>query len=230
MSQGLFDFTLFTRNATLLKHLIDQGSDQSSYFYFLVPLITIALIVQVLIYASKASKTQKITWFFQGTSGVLQLIMAKWNFNQKGGKTTLNKLNNVSVILVFITSALNVIINIFAIPDSKPNKLDWFVIFLIIFIQYWHKRQLNWNNGGNGRRMATSILTILNQKNSFLDCLRNKMNVWKLDSHDLINGDSTRTAWVGPWVGQRKVKVSQRAKTMHGVRAWCVSENRMIFV
>eukprot|EP00093_Oithona_nana_P001520 01520.XXX_2544_3106_1 [CDS] Oithona nana genome sequencing. len=105
MSQGLFDFTLFTRNATLLKHLIDQGSDQSSYFYFLVPLITIALIVQ-------------------GTSGVLQLIMAKWNFNQKGGKTTLNKLNNVSVILVFITSALNVIINIFAIPDSKPNKLD----------------------------------------------------------------------------------------------------------
>lgn len=124
MSQGLFDFTLFTRNATLLKHLIDQGSDQSSYFYFLVPLITIALIVQVLIYASKASKTQKITWFFQGTSGVLQLIMAKWNFNQKGGKTTLNKLNNVSVILVFITSALNVIINIFAIPDSKPNKLD----------------------------------------------------------------------------------------------------------
>jgi len=105
MSQGLFDFTLFTRNATLLKHLIDQGSDQSSYFYFLVPLITIALIVQ-------------------GISGVLQLIMAKWNFNQKGGKTTLNKLNNVSVILVFITSALNVIINIFAIPDSKPNKLD----------------------------------------------------------------------------------------------------------
>ena len=124
MSQGLFDFTLFTRNATLLKHLIDQGSDQSSYFYFLVPLIAIALIVQVLIYASKASKTQEITWFFQGTSGVLQLIMAKWNFNQKGGKTTLNKLNNVSVILVFITSALNVIINIFAIPDSKPNKLD----------------------------------------------------------------------------------------------------------
>ena len=124
MSQGLFDFTLFTRNATLLKHLIDQGSDQSSYFYFLVPLIAIALIVQVLIYASEASETQTFTWFFQGISGVLQLIMAKWNFNQKGGKTTLNKLNNVSVILVFITSALNVIINIFAIPDSKPNKLD----------------------------------------------------------------------------------------------------------
>ena len=61
MSQGLFDFTLFTRNATLLKHLIDQGSDQSSYFYFLVPLITIALIVQVLIYASEASETQTFT-------------------------------------------------------------------------------------------------------------------------------------------------------------------------
>ena len=55
MSQGLFDMTLFTRNATLLKHLIDQGSDKSSYFYFLVPLILAALIVQVLIYTSEAS-------------------------------------------------------------------------------------------------------------------------------------------------------------------------------
>merc|ERR1711953_1147750 len=86
MSQGLFDMTLFTRNATLLKHLIDQGSDKSSYFYFLVPLISAALIVQ-------------------GISGVLQLIMAKWNFNQKEEKAKLNKLNNTSAILVFITSA-----------------------------------------------------------------------------------------------------------------------------
>ena len=60
----------------------------------------------------------------QGISGVLQLIMAKWNFNQKEGKAKLNKLNNTSAILVFITSALNVIINIFAIPETGPNKLD----------------------------------------------------------------------------------------------------------
>ena len=70
------------------------------------------------------NEIQKFYNHFQIISGILFLIIGKWNFNEKGGKRTLNKLTNWSTLLIFCTTVLNVLINIFAIPEPKQNKQD----------------------------------------------------------------------------------------------------------
>ena len=52
IAHGVFDLTFFTRNATLLKNLLDQGSE-SSYFEFLVTILTITLILEVKLQSTK---------------------------------------------------------------------------------------------------------------------------------------------------------------------------------
>ena len=90
MSQGLFDMTLFTRNATLLKHLMDQGSDKTSYFYFLLPLITTALIVQVLIYASEASYKKIV--IFPGGFRCFAIDHGQMELQSKGRKSQVEQI------------------------------------------------------------------------------------------------------------------------------------------
>ena len=52
IAHGVFDLTFFTRNATLLKNLLDQGS-KSAYFEFLVTILTITLILEVTFFATR---------------------------------------------------------------------------------------------------------------------------------------------------------------------------------
>ena len=52
IAHGVFDLTFFTRNATLLKNLLDQGS-KSSYFEFLVTILIITLILEVTFFATR---------------------------------------------------------------------------------------------------------------------------------------------------------------------------------
>ena len=53
IAHGVFDLTFFTRNATLLKNLLDQGRGKSSYFEFLVTILTITLILEVKLQSTK---------------------------------------------------------------------------------------------------------------------------------------------------------------------------------
>ena len=52
IAHGVFDMTFFTRNATLLKNLLDQEG-KSSYFEFLVTILTITLILEVTFFATR---------------------------------------------------------------------------------------------------------------------------------------------------------------------------------
>ena len=52
IAHGVFDLTFFTRNATLLKNLLDQGSG-TAYFEFLVTMLTITLILEVTFFATR---------------------------------------------------------------------------------------------------------------------------------------------------------------------------------
>ena len=56
------------------------------------------------------------------TNGILFLILGKWKFDKNLNKSTLEKLNNVTVTIVFITTILNTIITIFSISDLDSTK------------------------------------------------------------------------------------------------------------
>merc|ERR1712170_258187 len=101
IAHGVFDLTFFTRNATLLKNLLYQEG-KSSYFEFLVTILIITLILELI-------------------SGVITVILARSKASQKNNGPRLTKLNNASVILVFINSALNIIINVFALPETNTK-------------------------------------------------------------------------------------------------------------
>jgi len=103
LAEGLLDMTILTRNATLLRELIRNGRDKSLFYDLLVVLIPIALTFQV-------------------TNGILFLILGKWKFDKNLNKSTLEKLNNVTVTIVFITTILNTIITIFSISDLDSTK------------------------------------------------------------------------------------------------------------
>ena len=50
-------------------------------------------------------------------NGILFLILGKWKFDKNLNKSTLEKLNNITVTIVFITTLLNTIITVFSISD-----------------------------------------------------------------------------------------------------------------
>ena len=49
------------------------------------------------------------------------MILARSKASQRENGTRLTKLNNASVILVFINSALNTMINVFALPETNTK-------------------------------------------------------------------------------------------------------------
>ena len=123
LAEGLLDMTILTRNATLLRELIRNGRDKSLFYDLLIVLIPIALTFQVSPDSSWNYKNvSKKLNIFKVANGILFLILGKWKFDKNLNKSTLEKLNNVTVTIVFITTILNTIITIFSISDLDSTK------------------------------------------------------------------------------------------------------------
>ncbi|XP_072510191.1 ninjurin-2 isoform X2 [Notamacropus eugenii] len=108
VSESMLDVALFMSNATRLKAVLEQ-EPSSPYYTVLVTLLSISLFLQVVI-------------------GILLIITARINLNEVSKQQWLNQLNNTTMVMVFITVIINILITAFGVqkmgqpwPTPRPS-------------------------------------------------------------------------------------------------------------
>ncbi|CAL4058813.1 unnamed protein product [Meganyctiphanes norvegica] len=102
IAQGMLDIALLTANASQLKYVLTVGEKHEFYSLMLI-LIGLSLILQVL-------------------AGILFLVIGGLNINDPSQQRSADILNNVTLVLVFLISLDNVIINSFGIEQQNLHQ------------------------------------------------------------------------------------------------------------
>ncbi|XP_049777902.1 ninjurin-2-like isoform X3 [Schistocerca nitens] len=99
IAQGMLDIALLTANASQLKYVLQAGS-KHEFYSLMVGLISTSIVLQVLV-------------------GVVFLVIGGLNINKERDRRAADILNDISLVLVFIVSVINVIISGFGMEDSS---------------------------------------------------------------------------------------------------------------
>jgi len=102
IAQGLLDVALLTANASQLKYVLQVGYDKHPFYYLMLSLIIISMILQLIV-------------------GILFLVIGGMDINKKPSQRTADILNNVIVVLIFLITLVNVIINGFGIRYTDED-------------------------------------------------------------------------------------------------------------
>ncbi|KAB0797822.1 hypothetical protein PPYR_08815 [Photinus pyralis] len=99
LAQGMMDLALFSANANQLRYVLE--SDRHPYFYPGVVLISFSLILQVAI-------------------GVGLIWNSRYNVKDAKEICIANKINNFTVIGIFLVTVVNVFISAFGVASNQP--------------------------------------------------------------------------------------------------------------
>lgn len=100
--QTLLDVALLTKSCKMLKvYTQHYQPDKAGSMIAMIVMASIAILLQI-------------------ASGILFIIIGRWNWDEEQKRPKLNKLNNASMILVFIIVLLEVIMGVF---DDTENLL-----------------------------------------------------------------------------------------------------------
>ncbi|XP_034719703.1 ninjurin-2-like isoform X3 [Etheostoma cragini] len=97
-AEGMLDIALFLANITHMKTVIEQGAGYR-YYAAVLTLISFSLALQIV-------------------AGVLIIIIGRRDLNNSTLQRRLDYLNNVTTIIVFITTVLNFFISTFGMKSS----------------------------------------------------------------------------------------------------------------
>ncbi|XP_038145338.1 ninjurin-2-like isoform X3 [Cyprinodon tularosa] len=97
-AEGMLDIALFLANITHMKTVIEQGAGYR-YYAAVLTLISFSLALQII-------------------AGVLIIIIGRRDLNNSTLQRRLDYLNNVTTIIVFITTVLNCFISTFGMQRS----------------------------------------------------------------------------------------------------------------
>ncbi|KAG7222198.1 hypothetical protein INR49_016612, partial [Caranx melampygus] len=97
-AEGMLDIALFLANITHMKTVIEQGAGYR-YYVAVLTLISFSLALQIV-------------------AGVLIIIIGRRDLNNSALQKRLDYLNNVTTIIVFITTVLNLFISTFGMKSS----------------------------------------------------------------------------------------------------------------
>ncbi|KAA8580164.1 hypothetical protein FQN60_005699 [Etheostoma spectabile] len=97
-AEGMLDIALFLANITHMKTVIEQGAGYR-YYAAVLTLISFSLALQIV-------------------AGVLIIIIGRRDLNNSTLQRRLDYLNNVTTIIVFITTVLNFFISTFGMQSS----------------------------------------------------------------------------------------------------------------
>ena len=99
LAQGMMDLALFSANANQLRYVLE--SDKHPYYYPGVILISISLLFQVAI-------------------GVGLIWNARYNVKDEKEICIANKINNFTIIGIFLVTVINVFISAFGVASVQP--------------------------------------------------------------------------------------------------------------
>ncbi|XP_044750841.1 ninjurin-A-like [Coccinella septempunctata] len=103
LAQGMMDLALFSANANQLRYVMDSF-DRHPYYYPSLIFIALSLILQVAI-------------------GVLLIWNATYNVKDEKEVCRANKINNYTVIGIFLVTVVNVFVSAFGVADA-PSSLN----------------------------------------------------------------------------------------------------------
>ncbi|KAF2886196.1 hypothetical protein ILUMI_19977 [Ignelater luminosus] len=99
LAQGMMDLALFSANANQLRYVLE--SNQHPYYYSGIILISVSLILQVLI-------------------GVGLIWNSRYNVKDDKEICIANKINNFTIIGIFLVTVVNVFISAFGVASVQP--------------------------------------------------------------------------------------------------------------
>jgi len=103
IAQGMLDIALLTANASQLKYVLQLGKKHEFYTVMLT-LISSSIVLQVIV-------------------GILFIAIGAMNINQQQQQRTADILNDVVVLVIFVISAINIIISSFGIQHT--DNVTW---------------------------------------------------------------------------------------------------------
>ncbi|AWO98053.1 putative ninjurin-2-like isoform 2 [Scophthalmus maximus] len=105
-AEGMLDIALFLANITHMKTVIEQGAGYR-YYAAVLTLISFSLALQIV-------------------AGVLIIIIGRRDLNNSALQKRLDYLNNVTTIIVFITTVLNFFISTFGM--QRTGHFPWLMM------------------------------------------------------------------------------------------------------
>ncbi|XP_071358945.1 ninjurin-2-like isoform X3 [Trachinotus anak] len=105
-AEGMLDIALFLANITHMKTVIEQGAGYR-YYVAVLTLISFSLALQIV-------------------AGVLIIIIGRRDLNNSTLQKRLDYLNNVTTIIVFITTVLNFFISTFGM--QRTGYFPWLMM------------------------------------------------------------------------------------------------------
>ncbi|GAB0097884.1 Ninjurin [Sergentomyia squamirostris] len=93
MAQGMLDLALLSANTNQLRYILESRED-NMYFFVSITLIISSLVLQVAV-------------------GVMLIWSHSYNMRQRRGLASANRVNNLSVLGVFLITLINVFISTF---------------------------------------------------------------------------------------------------------------------
>ncbi|XP_051248205.1 ninjurin-2-like isoform X3 [Dicentrarchus labrax] len=105
-AEGMLDIALFLANITHMKTVIEQGAGYR-YYIAVLTLISFSLALQIV-------------------AGVLIIIIGRRDLNNSALQKRLDYLNNVTTIIVFITTVLNFFISTFGM--QRTGHFPWLMM------------------------------------------------------------------------------------------------------
>ncbi|KAM8740853.1 ninjurin-2-like isoform 3-T3 [Acanthopagrus schlegelii] len=106
VSEGMLDIALFLANITHMKTVIEQGAGYR-YYIAVLTLISFSLALQIV-------------------AGVLIIIIGRRDLNDSALQKRLDYLNNVTTVIVFITTGLNFFISTFGM--QRTGHFPWLMM------------------------------------------------------------------------------------------------------
>lgn len=102
LAQGLMDLALVSANANQLRYVL-ESSNRHPYYYFSLGLIITSLVIQVVV-------------------GVGLIWNSRYNVKDEKEMHHANRINNITMILIFLLTFVNVFITAFGVAEYQPEK------------------------------------------------------------------------------------------------------------
>ncbi|CAH1784376.1 unnamed protein product [Owenia fusiformis] len=101
IAEGMLDIALLMSNACQLKSLLQAGPDHEFYYFQLVMLL-MSIVLQVF-------------------TGFILLYIGKTDITEKSKEKSLERWNNISTMMIFAVTVINVFISAFGISSTTPK-------------------------------------------------------------------------------------------------------------